>query len=280
MKIFLPLMAIALSSVAMVIAVFFARSTTPAGSNGGLSESNRELMREMGRTVDALEKRISGAERDLKLYRSEMDSLGAAADKLDSGDLDSRADARTLSGVLTRLSSLEERISLSEEALAGRDQAQVELGQIAQRLRSERSSGPSPSSLADLRVTAVDGESVEKKLSALRALRGTRDEDGNDGRSHDVVLSMIDIVRTSEDASVRADVYRQLSGVTDPSLLDSLFYSLANDTHFKVREEAAETLSDYLPDPEVERALEQAAENDENEKVRQEAYKSLRKRHR
>ncbi len=273
-------MAIALSSVAMVIAVFFARSTTPAGSNGGLSESNRELMREMGRTVDALEKRISGAERDLKLYRSEMDSLGAAADKLDSGDLDSRADARTLSGVLTRLSSLEERISLSEEALAGRDQAQVELGQIAQRLRSERSSGPSPSSLADLRVTAVDGESVEKKLSALRALRGTRDEDGNDGRSHDVVLSMIDIVRTSEDASVRADVYRQLSGVTDPSLLDSLFYSLANDTHFKVREEAAETLSDYLPDPEVERALEQAAENDENEKVRQEAYKSLRKRHR
>jgi HEAT repeat protein len=70
-------------------------------------------------------------------------------------------------------------------------------------------------------------------------------------------------------------VWRQLSGVTDRRLLQPLLDALAFDTSVNAREEAAETLSDFLPDPAAESALRHAADNDPDEGVREDAREYL-----
>jgi len=115
--------------------------------------------------------------------------------------------------------------------------------------------------------------SEEQRIAGLRALRGWRGSE--EARTHDVVLSMIDFAERSPNAEARADVWRNLHGVTDPVLRDPLLRALASDPDGDVREEAAETLDRYLPDREVEAALRYAAENDSDKGVRRQAAESL-----
>ncbi len=119
----------------------------------------------------------------------------------------------------------------------------------------------------------------EEMLLALRRLRGRTLEDGTDARLP-VLFAMIELSQTSQDGEVRADVWRQLDGVTDPSLLTPLLDALANDPHPRAREEAAESLAAFLPDPNVEAALRYAMENDEDAGVRRQAAESLSGRRR
>lgn len=187
---------------------------------------------------------------------------------------------------LVALEDILERLRAVEEGLAKRlafgggqpgdaYQAGVidggERGQIIIR----RGRGLTPQDVLDYQSQATNAlASEEEKIRALRALRGNQDEFG-DARNRDVVLSMIDLVETSEDPDVRADIYRQLSGVTEPDLKRPLLYSLANDSSAEVREEAAETLEDYLPDSEVLAALRYAADNDQSKDVREQARESM-----
>jgi hypothetical protein len=70
-------------------------------------------------------------------------------------------------------------------------------------------------------------------------------------------------------------VWRQLSHLTDPRLRQPLLDTLAYDEHAEAREEAAETLEDFLPDLGIEGALRLAAENDPDAGVRRQAASSL-----
>ena len=79
-------------------------------------------------------------------------------------------------------------------------------------------------------------------------------------------------------AKVRADIFRQLSGVRDPALKPHLINGMLKDEDPKVREEAAETLAPFGSDPYVQSALKAAAQNDSDQKVREQAIESLQKR--
>lgn len=112
------------------------------------------------------------------------------------------------------------------------------------------------------------------RLLALRDLRSQRDPDGIDLRLY-VLDSMLELARTSQDGETRADVWRQLSHLTDARLRQPLLDTLAYDQHADAREEAAETLADFLPDVAIEAALRFAAENDVAAGVRRQAASSL-----
>ena len=127
--------------------------------------------------------------------------------------------------------------------------------------------------LAQMRQAAINPEaSVEDRLAALRALRTA------DARTPDVVQAMLQLEATSADAKVRADIFRQLSGVRDPVLKPHLIKGMLKDADPKVREEAAETLAPFGSDPYVQSALKAAAQNDPDQKVREQAIESLQKR--
>ena len=119
----------------------------------------------------------------------------------------------------------------------------------------------------------------ESRLQALRLLRFSRDEQGLDARLG-VVDSMVTLGMYSEEPAVRADVWRQMSGLTEQSMLQPLLDALRADPDAEVREEAAETLIDFLPDPVVEAALRDAAANDPDENVRDQASEWNRRRRR
>ena len=113
-----------------------------------------------------------------------------------------------------------------------------------------------------------------QRLAALRDLRGLKRADGTDARLA-VLNDMILLAQTSTDAVARADIWRQLSHVTDSRLKQPLLDALAFDKDAKVREEAAETLADFMPDAAVEAALRSAMQNDASAKVKKQAMDSL-----
>jgi len=140
-------------------------------------------------------------------------------------------------------------------------------------------SRPSPeaidAALEQLTLRARDvAATEEQRLAALRELRGKTRPDGLDARLA-VLDDMLVLAQNSTDPAVRADVWRQLSNVTDPRLKQPLLDALAFDKDAKAREEAAETLAGFLPDAKVEAALRQALQNDASEDVRKQAGKSL-----
>jgi hypothetical protein len=111
---------------------------------------------------------------------------------------------------------------------------------------------------------------VTQKLEALRLLRGAN------ARSDDVVKQMIQVYHSTENPKWRADVFRQLSGVTTPELKPPLVEALRDTTqNTEIRQEAAETLAHYLPDSDAKAWLDHVIANDPNEQVRAEASRRL-----
>lgn len=129
--------------------------------------------------------------------------------------------------------------------------------------------------LGELHRTVRDAtRTEEERMRALGDLRGQREADGSDARLA-VLDEMILLAQTSTNAKTRADVWRQMSHVTDPRLKRPLLDALSFDTSAKSREEAAETLADFLPDAQVDAALRAAAQNDTDQGVRRQAGASL-----
>jgi hypothetical protein len=112
------------------------------------------------------------------------------------------------------------------------------------------------------------------KIAALKALRGRR-IDGQDALSHDVVVALLGVLDHAEDADTRTDVIRNLHGVNDPALRDSMLRSLTSDPSPQVRGKAAEDINTFLPDVAVEAALRSAADFDSDDGVRASALNTL-----
>ncbi len=185
---------------------------------------------------------------------------------------DSSTSQETLTSVQEEMKAALQRLEQLEEKQQGLNTRGEHWGRM---VSFSGFNNESEDAITGYRTRALDsGNSVEDRLAALKSLRFSRIEEP-DARTPDVVASMIDLVQTSADAGVRADIYRQLDGVTDPNLLQPLLDSLANDEHPEVREEAAETLAKYLPDDQVDAALRHAEAHDEDEGVREQAAESL-----
>ncbi len=132
--------------------------------------------------------------------------------------------------------------------------------------------------MTDSQKMATSPESTEQeKLAALRRLRFADSREG-DARTHEVIVAMIDLAKTTGDSRVRADVFRQLDGVTDPVLEEVLLDSLTNDPDAGVRSEAAETLAHYRSSARVSKALSRAMDGDASSHVRTQARRSLGER--
>ena len=112
------------------------------------------------------------------------------------------------------------------------------------------------------------------RLRGLRGLRGNHLADGTNARVP-VLPEMIHLARTSENGASRADVWRQMHGVKEPALMEALLDALAHDSFGGAREEAAESLDSFLPDPRVEAALRYAMDHDASAGVRSQAARSL-----
>jgi hypothetical protein len=137
---------------------------------------------------------------------------------------------------------------------------------------------PTPEELAarraELRRRAFDpNESEESRWRSLNSLinRSSRAEP-------DLIQEALRIAQTSQDARTRADVWRNMHGVKNDSLVQPLLLALANDADRNVREEAAETLEDFADRHEVRAALEAAKANDADLGVRRQAEQSLARR--
>ena len=133
-------------------------------------------------------------------------------------------------------------------------------------------SSPEPEEIPGLKARVLDLSADPKdRLAALARLRLATP----DGRSPEVVRSMIDLLRVSPDGEVRADVCRQLSRVVSEDLKQQLLLTARADSFAKAREEATETLGRMKDDPVVRQALESILASDPDEDVKTQARKSL-----
>ncbi len=125
-------------------------------------------------------------------------------------------------------------------------------------------------SLEAIRKRALDpANSPKDRLAALSSLRDLNARDG------EVVVAMLALASQDGDPAVRADVFRQLNGVTDGALKNPLVTALNSDETAGVRAEAAETLAAFRDDPTVKELLQKAARGDANHEVRIAASESL-----
>lgn len=111
--------------------------------------------------------------------------------------------------------------------------------------------------------------STSEKLEATGRLRR------ENAASPEIVATMLGLYASSTDPNIRADVFRQLDGVSDPALRDPLLLALAEDDNARVREEAADALSAFRDDPDVAEWLQHVAQNDPNPRVQHEAQSAL-----
>lgn len=208
--------------------------------------------------------RIMSIESGVAGLRSDVDRLRSAP-KSESGSREPASgtqDGSVPKDVLDRLKALEDSLADLKRAPA---------------IHDRRDGAESAQDLAEKRRIATDPTAdAQAKLAALRSLRGRRVE-GQDARTPDVVLSMIDLADHSDDATVRADVYRQLHGVNDRNLRDAMLRALQSDPDPAVRGQCAKDINSFLPDPLVVDALRNAADNDESPNVRREALDTLSK---
>jgi len=98
----------------------------------------------------------------------------------------------------------------------------------AQPLIARPEAGDVPALQAKAQDPAAD---PKQRLAALADLRMA----SPDGRTPEVVRSMIDLLRTSPDGEIRADICRQLSRVVSEDLKQQLLLTARADSHAKAR---------------------------------------------
>ena len=128
--------------------------------------------------------------------------------------------------------------------------------------------------LDDARVAQLEQKvqnaqgSLDERMTALRML--TRS--GN--QNPDLMASLAQEAFASEDPRVRQEFFGAFDGMDDPALKVPLVYGL-QDPNPEVRERAADALSSFRSDPEVEEWLLYSAQNDDDPRVRREALRAL-----
>jgi hypothetical protein len=248
----LALVALVIAITALLLQAFARLPASDVRARGSGAE---------GASIAALEARVDALESAADELRRALASnvlvpAGPPAEREPAAQDRRAADAR-VEELAARLALLEGRLLANDQDASERvTRNELERGRMG---------------IDDARARAQDlAASEEERLQGLRALRGQRLEDGTDARLL-VLDDMLELARGSQDGAVRADVWRQLSGVTDRRLLQPLLDALAFDTSVKAREEAAETLADFLPDPAADAALRHAADNDPDKGVREDA---------
>jgi hypothetical protein len=92
-----------------------------------------------------------------------------------------------------------------------------------------------------------------------------------------MVQALVAVGTTSPDSLTRSQIWANFDGASRfPQIVQPLLNALANDTSDHVRNEASETLGQYLDDPVVKKALENAAKSDSSQDVRDKAMRTLR----
>lgn len=134
--------------------------------------------------------------------------------------------------------------------------------------------------IAGARVIILDvSRSDAERLRALYQLPNGPGLRGapfaTEAKSGAVAVAAAQMAIHSDDPRIRAAIWRLMSGVGDPYLLQPLLYSVANDPDHTVRGEAARTLFDFVEEPGVREALEYARDNDATIRVRNEARLAL-----
>jgi HEAT repeats len=183
-----------------------------------------------------------------------------------------RASPAANAAIEARLLALEKQLSIKPPPAPEARPAVDSSAAVAELVRKQREAEAKESAGPEaLQKQAMDRSLAGyERLKALARLRAIKD-----GRSRDVVLSMLQLFHESDDPKIRADIFRQLNKVEEPELRDALIDALRADQVSEVREEAAETLGTYRDDPSARDALEYAAENDASEKVRKKAKDAL-----
>lgn len=173
----------------------------------------------------------------------------------------------TRASVVARLAKMEESVAALKAAAKSRVLPSGHLTAARQdREPTDRSLRHESARFSVLDPTLGD----DAKLIAWRELRSA--EIWGD----DVVLEMIRIGQSSQDPSIRADVWRQAHGRDRNELLVlPMMDAMRNDLNSRVRAEATETLADYKDRTDVLAALQFSAANDPDERVRREALESL-----
>jgi HEAT repeat protein len=138
--------------------------------------------------------------------------------------------------------------------------------EIADALRA----GPaSAARVAALRERALGPQSsLEERLIALRAL-----QDANADAS-DVAASLALMAQQTQNPVERARLFREFDRANDPAFVPPLVQGL-QDPNPVVRERAADALSDFRSDPNIQQWLRYVAENDADPRVRREAFRGL-----
>jgi hypothetical protein len=141
----------------------------------------------------------------------------------------------------------------------------------------ERAAAPAPRDgqqpVAAARRTILDkAASADAKLEAHRQLRRVRD-----AYTPDMVDELVRIATLDPRGEVRAAVWTFFDGSSHlPQLVPTLLRALVHDVDSRVREEAAETIGNYVKDDlGVVSALRQAAESDADPRVRAKAKRTL-----
>jgi HEAT repeat protein len=141
---------------------------------------------------------------------------------------------------------------------------------VRQKAQDALQRGPvSGTRAAALRDRALDAQvPLEERVTAMRALsHGNVD-------APEVMASLAELAQNTQDPIERAKLFRAFDGIENPAFKAPLVYGL-QDQNPVVRKEAANALSGFTSDPQVQQWLRYVAGNDGDPKVRREAFKAL-----
>ena len=129
---------------------------------------------------------------------------------------------------------------------------------------------PTPGHIERSRELLSDSDAgLREQLAALRLLRKS------DQLTDDDVRQMVKVFNATDDERGQVEIIKQLDDVRTPEFLDTLMKVSSTSENARVRQEAIDSLSGYLPDPDLKDWLEIVAQDDPNGRVRREARRLL-----
>ena len=203
------------------------------------------------------------------------------------GQLEGRTNA-VLRSPLLRLAATDPDEEVRQQAVENlrrfAGDAEVE-GQLWQMLRNEtegdvreeiadalREGPASEARLASLRERALSTQSsTEERLVAMSALRDAKAD------ASQVAAILAQQASQTQDPLERVRLFRGFDDINDPAFVPPLVQGL-QDPNPSIRERAADALSDFRSDPNVQQWLRYVAENDTDPMVRREAFRGLERR--
>ena len=116
-----------------------------------------------------------------------------------------------------------------------------------------------------------DDTSVKRKLVAMRILKTCSK------RSDEVARKMIDVYYETSDFELQAEIFNVLDDMDTPELAQAILEASSSSPSPRVRKEAVDALSGFLPNPELLEWLQQVSTTDKDKDVRREADRLIKK---